>query len=1079
MRFGILLATLATSTALALPCHAYSTRVHIMLANRIHDALAASGNGSIPLWQGGNAVILSPDDAAAILEEPEAFRAGAIGPDNMMFPGMTDPSHAITLRPFEQCERLYQLAVLPKERAYAMGCFLHGSTDAVAHHYVNYMTGETFTLNPISSGRQFGFRNVVRHMLAEDLIQSAAAASDPAAFSGEAMSHEIPKGFVLRAYFDPESPVYELLGHHARTKFEEARAADPDATLLEIIPSLDVAPADQLVLLPIYIEELQLLRQSFRATFVAALEELQDWDTPDGAVLLVMPGADGVLGTKDDETDCSLSCPTLYIEYFIYAGLLEPRYDAGGNELPPAWDKVSDKLGADLAELVPALVDVTANVSSRLNTGLDEQGGGLEDLDTAAIQSDFAPILDWTDEITTVDVQAIEAAVSPEWLVEMDLLFQGVGIDVDIAAQIEALLEPALAPIREGIRARVIDETTRLLEDLRDEYVTFDDEIRAEYAARHAAAMPAGVEGESPLDHFFDTGLYGHSFNITAAALANHAAVLPIGQDAVGHGPASFDCSHTQSWMQAGVCPHLQPLVFPFGLEVSGALSLRKDGVDHPSPLAENAPIECHDGSLSEFTSTPAVETCGLVSLAQLSQDPIGSVSRGYPPAFAPTPVECANIEVPGLPPPGSQSGVGGEGAAAAPPPAPRGCGECHAGTNTAPGGAWWLLGAALFVCRRRRLPMLRALLLASALLLGLGCDEDLAGPGGGAGQGGSSSGVGGGATGTAIASTGSTMPNDDLLLKAIDGRWTAVLNRDGRERAYELWFDSENLRWAEVRNPFGPARSVRAGEFVVDDGTVQAVDDDSGEVLTWQISVVEDQLLLDHDDMRETFEQGPWPEPTAGLTADVRVFAATGPVADAYCTANSATCDIDYDALFAFARGTEGSDLGSDRVAGATLLSWYNVPNFAVTDVTGFDFETLGGTALSDQYNFVVRYAGWIDHPGGTLSLREQDDDVGELSLTDYGGVWAFVGDDVGSGGFDQLFLGVNAFIGCSDGSDNEPSVDLPAGLIPIEIIMIRCNSDGPPVDVEASIAGGAWLYVGDQPARPDTSDTLFPPPF
>ena len=70
------------------PAEAFSTRVHIMLANKIRDALAAGGT-SIQLWQGGYAVNITPDDARAILDEPEAFRAGAIGPDNMIFPGMT------------------------------------------------------------------------------------------------------------------------------------------------------------------------------------------------------------------------------------------------------------------------------------------------------------------------------------------------------------------------------------------------------------------------------------------------------------------------------------------------------------------------------------------------------------------------------------------------------------------------------------------------------------------------------------------------------------------------------------------------------------------------------------------------------------------------------------------------------------------------------------------------------------------------------------------------------------------------------------------------------------------------------
>ena len=59
-------------------------------------------------------------------------------------------------------------------------------------------------------------------------------------------------------------------------------------------------------------------------------------------------------------------------------------------------------------------------------------------------------------------------------------------------------------------------------------------------------------------------------------------------------------------------------------------------------------------------------------------------------------------------------------------------------------------------------------------------------------------------------------------------------------------------------------------------------------------------------------------------------------------------------------------------------------------------------------------------------------------------------------------------------DGSDDEPAMDVPAGQRPIEIIMIRCNTDGPPVDVEMSLDEGPWLPVGDQPSSPDVGPFL-----
>src|SRR5690606_11377451 len=193
---------------------------------------------TIQLRLGDHAVSLSAADVAAISDYPLYFRAGAVGPDNMVFPGMTDPSHAIGQRPFEQCELLYQAAVVAEERAYALGCFLHGSTDAVAHHYVNYMTGETFTLTPITSARQQSYDNVVRHILAESAIQRAALELDPDAFAGSKLLHTIPVGFVLRTYHDQDSPLWQMVAAHAQLEYDKAVAANPGATLPTIVAAM-------------------------------------------------------------------------------------------------------------------------------------------------------------------------------------------------------------------------------------------------------------------------------------------------------------------------------------------------------------------------------------------------------------------------------------------------------------------------------------------------------------------------------------------------------------------------------------------------------------------------------------------------------------------------------------------------------------------------------------------------------------------------------------------------------------------------------------------------------------------------
>ncbi len=188
---------------------------------------------------------------------------------------------------------------------------------------------------------------------------------------------------------------------------------------------------------------------------------------------------------------------------------------------------------------------------------------------------------------------------------------------------------------------------------------------------------------------------------------------------------------------------------------------------------------------------------------------------------------------------------------------------------------------------------------------------------------------------------------------------WHALLDRDGKERAYELSFHESEAKFGEIRNPFGPARRLLYADFEVssDGNTLFAVDEISGDVSEWEIELVSSnprRLRLTKSGTLEEFDEGFWPIPDTGLTAEVRVFAADGIVANAYCKASSIQCGIDYDALFGFARGEPvETALESDIVGGALLLSWYNVPNFTVTDVHGFGFDSLGGTLLSDQYNF------------------------------------------------------------------------------------------------------------------------------
>lgn len=1134
---------LAALLASASPAHAFTTRIHIVIANKVREALFDAGDGTIQLRLGDHAVVLSADDVAAITDHPLSFRAGAVGPDNMVFPGMTDPSHAIGQRPFEQCELLYQAAVVADERAYALGCFLHGSTDAVAHHYVNYMTGETFTLTPITSARQQSNDNVVRHILAESAIQRAALALDPEAFAGSKLLHTIPVGFVLRTYLDQDSPLWQMMAAHAQGEYDKAVAANPGASLPAIVAAMEVGPADHLVMSPVYLAAVDDLIEAKRLELEAAIAVMQDWNTPEGAQLQVTPGDDGELGTKDDDTDCSLSCPDLFAKYFTYTGLLAPRYNGQQEELPSAFVKITDELRAELLSFHAAYLETVQNLSAKLNEAPNDMSGefGVTKADLSAL---FAPLNAWSDKITTIDYDTLVYAVIPDWIIELDTLMQSVGLDIDLAALLKAVFEPIVKPIKDAIQQAFIAQAEVFLGALIEEIEAKKDVVYAEYDLRLAAAAHPNLSGDV-LDHFFDSGLYAHAFNIAAAALASHAAVLPVGDEV---GPASFDASHTPAWMQAGACDYLREAIFPLGVDARATMSVRDALGDFPAQLTDDSPIECHDGSLAGFAGAPSVVTCAVVKLAALLEDPVGSVSRAYPPHLSDAPASCEGTLVPGLPEPpeggttgeaettgeadtdalpttgaeptgglapttggsaggsGSSASAGGSGGASE-----DGCG-CQARRPDA--GSLGLLGLALLALRRRRRT---GGALALAATLGLSACGDDGGDSGGATTTtptASTTTTGDATTSepttTTTEATDSTDPTDPtgtsttttstttetsgttgggsqagVLLEALGASvWHGEQTRAGETRGYELRFDADSLLWAEVRNPFGPSRLREMRAFMVEkDGesvhstVIQPpgweVHPDNGRQDDWTLEVIEGDpriLRAARDGAVEEFVEGPWPVPEDGLTATVHVFKVGGPVDMAFC--DSGLNGFDYPELLAFARGDSPDIVATDVVAGAYLRTWTDLSNnnqFSVNDVDGFD--RLGGTELSDTFNFFVTYTGTISHPGGPLSMRELDDSVEDA-------VWTFLGDKAGSGGEADLFLEVQGFA-WPDGTSDEPSGDFPAGDLPIEAIVVRCTEAIKNVDVQLRVGAGPWTLVGDAASTPVITSELFPPVF
>lgn len=1089
------------------PAHAFTTAVHIAIANDVRDALLDSGDGSIPLHQTDQHVQLAEQDAQAIVDHPFEFRAGAIGPDSFVFPGLTELTHGLGLDPYTQCQLLLDEAEDDAQRAYALGCFLHGSTDAVAHHYVNWLTGETFTLNPISASRGFSVRNASRHISAETMIQDAMLELQPDAFEAAAMLHTFPHDFAVRVYYDTDSPVWQAMAIHALDALDAAAAANPDGDLLDHLLASELDPAEGVVLLPMYTAFLDAELDVFRAEMEGEVLRLQDPLDPDGAELGVAPGDDGLLGTGDDSTACDVTCPTLYVSYFTYVGLLEPRQAKDGSPLPAAWDVLADDLRASLTVLPDAMVDTIQAVTVLLNPPLGPGGKGPH-LDKAALREGMQPAYLWLEQLTDIDWDVLVEALAPEWLVDFTDALDAIGIEFSVTGVVEQLAQATIDLVVYGIEELVLDGVLLHLDEITADLEALGEGTEREFADRLGDAAPDGVDGDIR-SWLLDSGLYGAAFNLTAAGLAERAVLLPQGADHGGLGPASFDASHTLAWTQATACPDLTPHLFPLGHDLDGLLSAQLDGTVYAGRAGVDSPVECHDGALDAFTSTPTEPTCAVTDLEALVADPAhqGSVSRAWPPGAIGADVPCVLDTIPGLeldspadtddtgttsdtgeteetePPPDTGADTGTPAADTGAEPA--GCG-CSSGPP--PVALAWL-AAMLAAARRRRW------LAGAALVAGCGGEPDSAEPA--APTTGTpppttdtettppdtspppDTGDSGDSSDTADTEEPEPTPADELLA-ALDGKvWSGTYERDGVPRALEQWFDAELRLWVEVRNPWGPARlrEMRVLSVAEDGETLHTLvstpggwedNPNEGQTATWSVRVEGDELVLTGDMGEERYGPGAWAPPETGLTAVVRAFEEDDEVDEALCGRSAS--GFDYDVLFAFARGeTLSPPLAVDVVAGVPTTRWTVGPGPAAADIPGLDLH--GGTELVVPDRYIVTYLGGLVHPGGVLAMKEEDDGVD-------GALWVFLDDDVGSPSTADLFLEVHSFA-WPDLTDDLVARDLGKGTVPIEAMVVRCDDDyvrGIGLKIGWS---GSFVDLDAAVTVPDLAPELFPTPW
>ena len=1079
---GALLALVVV--ALPRPAAAYSTRVHIALANEIRDALIEGGGRTIKLKQGGATVRLREEDARAIAAFPLAFRAGSIGPDNMIFPGMTDPSHALFQRPFEQCELLYKAAATDEERAYALGCFLHGSSDSVAHHFVNYLTGETFTLTPLASGREQEFGNVVRHIAAESLLEDAMMHLNPKVFDGGGLTHAIPIPFVQRAYFTRDSALYQMLAKRSMARFDHSRKSMPAGRLGEILAISDLEPADHLVLSIVYLQWIDDTLSALQTRFKA----LQSTSNTEGERLNVGPGPDGRVGTPDDTTACSATCPQLYGEYSLYAHLMAPRYDAQGREMKSAFDKVTGKLHDDLATFVPVYLQTVDNLSTRLNAPY-VAGEKKVDIDVVDFAAVFRPLQDWAVRVSTLDYDAVVKTVIPDIWIDFTSHLRKLGISIAPVDIMRLVMGPVVGEIEKVVKDAIVAQGKEYFRNFAAAYKAKYDGAKEEYQVKLRAAQPEGAP--YLLDDLRSSGLYAHTFNIVAAALADHQAVLPAkSDDPVGVGAASFDTSYSTHWMQVGLCEPLREKVFPFGLGIKGLLSHRLgDGPVLEAKVTADAAIECHDGSLSRFATAPTKESCRVVELEDLigNAKHRGSVSRGYPPELSARPATCGARTAPAwLEANGNDEG---DDMIRRTKETKAMCSAAGTATTKTTGGIGAAVAVlALFMLRRRQA---RALATVAAAFALAGCsttttDEEII-PGNRTA--GNDVSVNGGTEPAEPLPEGLSPKAKELLTKLSSTVWHGTGTRRGKTRAVEIHFRASRLQWGEVENPFGPARRRELRTISVsEDGVVHSVVTNpntwldatiNGRDADYKLEVIEGsprRLKVTSKGATEEYAEGPEPTPTSGVTAVVRTFASAGKVDASFCRA-SVFNSVDYVTMFNFAR--EGrfksieQEIGIDFVVGAQMQDWTDPTgqnHFSVGDIAGFD--RLGGTELTDQQNFFVYYAGNLVHPGGTFRMRETDDVVAD-------GLWSFLGpQQVGSNLANDFFLEVTSRP-WADGTVNAPARAMAAGTVPFEVIVARCATTIKTVSVQGQLDSGPWKGLRDFPIEPVLDARLLTQPL
>lgn len=719
---------------------AYSVKVHIHMANEIRAELLANweaetcaedepwcGKPAIKLLGPGDTpqfVILDEENAEAIRDNPEFWRGGAIGPDNTVFPGMTDPSHAWHFFPFSQCQTMLDASEDSAERAYALGCFLHGVTDNNVHHVVNYFTGETFTLYPKDAAEngdlKFSLLNVVRHMMVEGKIEGSLAEARPDAFKPENMRHRIAGDLYRRVYLDPEDDrglwhyfagqlvkrkntmlqAAQLEGFdpndHLNLSIEEIReqglTIDLDARVIDAyveflrtggvasdgLSAAGIAPGDYVLLLPEIIEDVKRLLDITEARGMEKLAEATaEWQ---------------------DRDECSiLTCPIVRGKVKMYEHFFAPTEDGGRSLYGQAVDLKKEQLDKVIDGYIASVERLSNLVVSKGFAGM-----GLSDIEFA-----MQPLSEAIDQVTDFPYE---------------VLFDGWIADVvKNVAPLRAFLEASFRLVTDEFKAQIVARMNEYITQLREQLLSLAppaiqhlheqaQELKEIALAQVGEAKLAAVgldlsDADAAFAGFDRSVLYMNSYNSIAGVLANQEVIFSQAQTSFfGGGPVSFDASYQVGYNQLSVCGDYAAAFYPCGTSAIESLQPNYEACEKLDVTVEMEPhVECHDGSDLEFTDNANPLTCSKRHLDEVvsnDEGHLGSYTLAFPPEKSGSGPECFAPELKGLrlgdsPADAVGDGMGDEDA---------GDGGCSVATGPRSDAAGWLvLFAMLPLVRRRR----------------------------------------------------------------------------------------------------------------------------------------------------------------------------------------------------------------------------------------------------------------------------------------------------------------------------------------------------------------------------------------